>query len=40
MNYEFILGTLSVLLTILVTATVFTMRRVMAVLRNKNVRQK
>lgn len=40
MNYEFILGTLSLIFTILVTATVFTMRRVMVVLRSKNVKQK
>jgi|GEM_PF-7018064 hypothetical protein len=40
MNYEFILGVLSLLLSILITATVFTMRRVMTVLRKEQVKQK
>jgi hypothetical protein len=37
MNYEYILGVLSLLLTILVTATVFTMRRVIAILRRQEI---
>lgn len=40
MNYEFILVVLSLLLTMLITATVLTMRRVIAILRREIIKKK